>query len=282
MKIDKRKAAVFLAAFFTICSAGRSLGDTENQEEVSQYYGWYTDVNTGKKYFYDRDGELHYGWLRHQGCWYYFTSLGNAVEGGYRSIDNVNYFFYNTGQLAAGTYIGLHYMDENGLHDEEHDVRLIGKGEVTMYDRDMISDSLYFVPPKWVLKFVKDGWQLMFYTSRSYLEAPDTDLGVYYMEYDVDTTYKKLKFTDPEELVRGFGEYIGYALGLYEENNVQMDIMWKDAVTIGQMAEIPDYYDSDPGFYFGMLCQLFWDPETTAELEEAAPDTYAVLKELIQ
>ena len=45
---------------------------------------------------------------------------------------------------------------------------------------------------------------------------------------------------------------------------------------------MPDYYDSDPGFYFGILCELFWDPETTGDLEEAAPETYAILKELIQ
>ena len=282
MRWIRKTAAVFLAAFLMIYPTGTVFADDEGKDPDSGYYGWYTDMSTGKRYFYDRDGQLHYGWLRHQGNWYYFTTLGNLVEGGYRNIDNTNYFFYNTGELAAGTYLGLHYLDENGLHDEEHDVRLIGHGEVTIYDRDMISDSLYYVPSRWVQKFVKDGWELMFYTSRTYLEAPDTDLGVYYMKYKLDTTYKKLKFTDGEELVRGFGEYIGYALGLYDENNVQMNTMWQDAVLIGDLAEIPDYYDSDPGFYFGILCELFWDPETTGDLEEAAPETYAILKELIQ
>ena len=121
----------------------------------------------------------------------------------------------------------------------------------------------------------------MFYTKKTYLEAPDTNLGVYYMNYKLDTTYKKLKFTDPEDLTRGFGEYIGYSLGLFEENNVQMKTMWGDSRTVSQMVEMPDYYENDPAFYFGILCKLFWDGETSKRLEEAAPETYEVLKELL-
>ncbi|MEY8337094.1 hypothetical protein AALB16_03560 [Lachnospiraceae bacterium 62-35] len=280
MRGKRRWLAWFLILFLIIYPV-QELRAEEDKENDS-LYGWYTDERTGKKYFYDRNGELHYGWLRYQGSWYYFTPLGNMVESGYRSIDNKNYFFYNSGRLATGTYLGLHYINENGLREEEHDIRLVGRGEVTMYDKDMISDALYYVPSKWVLRFVKDGWQIMFYTKKAYMEAPDTDLGVYYMNYKLDTAYKKLKFTDPDDIVRGFGEYIGYALGLYQEGNVQMEAMWRDEIAIAELAELPDYYVDDPGFYFGILCKLFWDPETAADLEAAAPDTYAILKELIQ
>ena len=282
MKWNKRRAVILLLALFIILPTCRASAGNDGEVKEKPYHGWYTDIKTGKRYYYDKDGELHYGWLRYVGHWYYFTVLGNMVDDGYRSIDGEQYFFYNTGQLAAGTYVGLHYMDENGVHVDEHDIRLIGKGDVTMYDRDMITDALYYVPQKWVTRFVKEGWELMYYTKKKYLEAPDTDLGIYYVYHKLDPTYKKLKFTKPDDLVRGFGEYIGYTLGLYKEGNEDMAIMWGDEMTVADMEEIPNYYEDDPAFYFGILCKLYWDSETTKELQEAAPDTYAVLKDLLQ
>ena len=280
MKKKSRKAVIRLLALLVIYSAVVCRAAESGKEESSS--GWYTDLKTGKKYFYDREGQLYEGWLYWRGSWYYFNHFGVMSDGGYEYINGQQYFFYNTGEMAANTYVGDQFIDEDGHSHEEYNVRLIGEDSLSMEQKDMITDAAYYVPGKWMKRFVEDGWQVMFYTKKKYFEAPDTDMGIYYTKHKLDSTYKKLKVIDPEELVEGFGEYIGYASGLYEEGNEKMEILWRDQITVEAMAEIPDYYSSDPEFYFGTMCRLYWDAETKADLEREAPESFQVLKELLE
>ena len=63
---------------------------------------------------------------------------------------------------------------------DRYNVRLIGEDSLSMEQKDMITDAAYYVPGKWMKRFVEDGWQVMFYTKKKYFEAPDTDMGIYY------------------------------------------------------------------------------------------------------
>ena len=232
-------------------------------------------------YFVEADGSCHTGWLFYDGEWYWFDAEGRMAEGGYAHADGVRYYFFANGHMAWNQYVDLSYFDGDGQPDPDHDVRVIGTESPTSEDRDLLTDALYEVPRSWFERFVKDGWQFMFYKKKSYFEAPSTDLGIYYVYHSVDTHYQKVKFTRVESALQGFGEYVGAVSGCYEEDSPWMEGLWADHHSVQTILELPGYYADDAQFYFGRLFAAYVSGEKKEELLQAAPNACEILEEIL-
>lgn len=232
-------------------------------------------------YYYDDAQNMHTGWLKYEGEWYWFDSNGWMTAGTHLDIDGSRYYFYSNGHMAWNQYIGLRYVDADGQYDEAHDIRVIGNETPTVEDRDLITDYLYEVPRTWIDQFTRDGWQFMFYKKKSYFAAPSTDMGIYYVYHSVDTHYRKVKFTDADSILQAFGEYVGYASGCYREGSVWMQRLWNDFPSLRSLLEIPDYYADNERFYFGRLFAAYLDSEKREEMLRNAPGACETLEEIL-
>lgn len=243
--------------------------------------GWYYDEDDGRYYYLERDGR-HTGWLYQDGAWYWFNSSGKMADGGYTMARMHQYYFFRNGQMAANQYVGLKYYDENGNEDSEHSIVRVGDGAVKKSDRDAVTEALENVPREWIRDFVEQGWELMYYTDKSYFSAPDTEDGVYYVRHKLDTHYKKLKFTSPGALTRAFGEYVGYRLGLYDqEGDSPVAAMAAECENVSTYTPLPSYFDDKEEAQFGLVFETFIDPENQDEFMRDAPELYAALEKLI-
>ena len=242
---------------------------------------WFYSDKNHHWYYYDEDRNVHTGWLKYEGEWYWFDSSGWMENSGSAVIDGVPYHFYVNGHMTWNQYIGLKYYDGDGQQDEEHNIRVVGSENPTSEDRDLITDYLYEVPRTWIAQFIKDDWQFMFYKKKNYFAAPSTDMGVYYVDHSVDTHYKKAKFTEADSILQAFGEYVGYAAGCYKEGDTRMQTLWNEYNTLRNVLEIPDYYSNDAQFYFGKLFAAYLDGETRDDIINSSPEACEVLEEIL-
>lgn len=242
---------------------------------------WYYNQKNYYWYYYDEGLELHTGWLYYEDNWYWFDDSGRMAASGYYNIDGISYYFFTNGNMARNQYMGLQYINSDGLRQEEQDIRVVGSENPTAEDRDLITDALLEVPRGWFSQFEKDGWQFMFYKKKNYFEAPDTEQGIYYVYHSVDLNYKKVKFTDADSVLQAFGEYVGYAAGLYEEDSELMDRLWEEAVTLNSVLNIPDYYSDSAQYYFGRLFSHYLDYRGRQELEALSPGVCELLGDIL-
>lgn len=244
--------------------------------------GWWYNDDDENWYYFDDDGSKHSGWLYDAGSWYWFNSRGQSQKEGYKTIDGARYYFFDNGQMAANQYIGLNYMDDNGQRDETYDILIEGKsGKISAEEREGITEALENIPRSWIKYFIDHKWRFMYYSDRDYFSAPDTGDEAYYLYHKLDTSYRKIKFTDPQSLTRAFGEYIGYASGCYEEDSEYAIDLGMGQRSVSDLVDIPSYFDNDSQFYFGRLCEVFLDTGTNAELKEADPRVYQIINEIL-
>lgn len=267
-------AAVFLT-FFSCAQAYAMEAPGEGDPS------WHYSQKDHHWYYYDEDQSVHTGWLNFENEWYWFDSNGWMEDSGFTVIDGVSYYFFINGNMAWNQYIGMKYYDENGQSNEEHDVRIIGRGSPTTEERDLFSDYMYEIPRSWIAQFIRDGWQLMFYADKSYFAAPNTDMGIYYVYHSVDTNYKKVKFTDVDSVLQAFGEYVGYASGCYKEGSTRMQVLWEEQQALERVLELPGYYAEDASFYFGKVFAAYLDPEKKEEMMRVSPRACEVMEELL-
>lgn len=242
---------------------------------------WYYNQKNHHWYYYDNGQTIHTGWLYYEDNWYWFDDSGQMAASGYYYIDGSSYYFFTNGNMARNQYVGLQYFNADGLRQKEQDIRVIGSANPTAEDRDLITDALLEVPRGWFSQFEKDGWQFMFYKKKEYFEAPDTSQGIFYVYHSVDLNYKKVKFTDADSILQAFGEYVGYAAGLYEEDSEWMEQLWGEAVTLNAVLDIPDYYSGNTRFYFGRLFSHYLDYQGRQELFELAPDICELMGDIL-
>ena len=220
----------------------------------------------------DQDGQLHTSWLYYEGEWYWFDEHGWMQTGGTRTIDGIRYFFFSNGHMAHNQYVDLKFLGEDGQEDKKGEIRVIGTRKPDSEDKDLITDYLYEVPRGWIRQFVKDGWQFLFYTKKTYFEAPSTSSGIYYVRYSTDRRYKKVKFCDADSILQAFGEYVAYKAGCYRGDSTVMQEYWKVSPVLERILEIPDYYAEDAGFCFGTLFSAYVSGEKTEELRRKFPE----------
>ncbi|NBH71378.1 hypothetical protein D3Z51_04935 [Clostridiaceae bacterium] len=243
--------------------------------------GWYYGQEKHRWYYVDGSQNLHTGWLDYNGEWYWFNQEGWMADGGTTTIDGIPYYFFINGNLAWNQYVGMKFYNKDGRHEQEHDVRVVGKQNPDNEDKDMFSDYMYQIPRSWITRFIEDGWQIMFYKQKKYFEAPRTDQGIYYVYHSVDTYYKKMKFTDVDSVLQAFGEYVGYAAGCYEKGNAWMDALWEEQPALSPVLNLPDRYVDDGKFYFGKLFAAYVDDSGKEEVLRVSPRAGEVMEEIL-
>lgn len=243
--------------------------------------GWYYEQKKHYWYYYNEDKARHTGWLKYNNEWYWFDSTGRMEDNGNAVIDGIPYYFFINGHMAWNQYVGMKFYNADGQHQQEHDVRIIGRMSPENVDRDLFSDYLYDIPRSWIARFIDEGWEFMFYKQKEYFAAPNTSQGIYYVHHSVDTHYKKLKFTDVEDVQQAFGEYVGYAAGCYEEGNSWMKVLWEEEPALKDILELPDYYANDDKFYFGRLFCAYLDSQDREKIILSSRKTCEVMEEIL-
>ena len=81
-------------------------GESEPENPV-KHYGWYTDEETGKTYYYDLEGKIKTGWQTRDGIKYYLYGEdeeypGAMVTDAVKEIDGKYYSFNAEGRLQKG------------------------------------------------------------------------------------------------------------------------------------------------------------------------------------
>lgn len=244
--------------------------------------GWCYNDSTNRWHYFNEDGSYQRNWLYDNGSWYWFSYYGEMAEGGLKNIDGKSYYFFDDGRMAANQYVGLEYMDENGIHDSTYDIVLEGRSKTIGKDeRNRITEAMKNIPRGWIRAFNESGWKLMYYTDKSYFSAPDTEDGVYYVYHKLDSSYKKLKFINPDSLTKAFGEYIGYASGCYEENSEAKETLLKERTSLMEYVSVPSYFEGDMKFYFGMLTQAYLGWDTKNGVASASETAFKIMTDLL-
>ena len=233
--------------------------------------GWIYNDDEDVWYYAEESGALKRGWHYAGGAWYWFNSKGEMYCGGSRMVDAHKYYFFENGQLAANQYVGLYYYDENGLRDRRYDITIQGDRKPDNEEKERITKAMAEIPREWIKKFHEDGWELMFYTDRNYYSAPMTEQGIYYLYYKTDTNYKKIKFTQPEQLAMAFGEYVAWATGNDADENLFMAdyAQYLDASSLAY--PLPSYFDDDSAMQFGHLFASYCNPDLRADMQRTYP-----------
>ena len=244
--------------------------------------GWCYNPNEERWYYFEPEGTRKTGWLYDNNNWYYFNTRGQMVSDGYTSIDGERYYFYDDGRMAANKYVGAFYIGDNGLRDSTHDIKVEGKKDgIPSADKDGITEAMANIPSNWIKHFLDHGWEILYYTDKEYFSAPDSDGEVYYVKYKLDTSYRKLKIIDPECLLQGFGAYIGYVSGVYDNDSPDGADLMMEQGAVADLIDLPSYYSGDIQFYFGSLCKAYLEFGENLEFKEKSPIVYDILNRLL-
>ena len=165
-------------------------------------------------------------------------------------VNGHKYYFFDNGQMAADQYVELNYYDANGLRDRTHDVRLMGKRRPSDSEKEQITKELAGVPREWIKRFAESGWELMYYTDKAYFSAPKTEQGIYFINYDTDVHYKKIKFSKPQGLAMAFGEFAASELSDEETSRALTDFE-RYLAGSGLVQPLPSHFDDKPEMQFG-------------------------------
>lgn len=248
-------------------------------ESGAMLTGWIYDEDTDSWYHAGDDGALTVGWYHAGDAWYWFDSKCVMYHGGSRMVSGHKYYFFENGQLAANQYVGLYYYDCDGLRDNAHDIRLMGKRRPSDSEKEQITKELSGVPREWIKKFVDSGWELMYYTDKAYFSAPKTDKGIYFVNYNTDTHYKKIKFSKPAGLAMAFGEFAASTLSDEEISKALTDFEQYLSVS-GLVQPLPSYFDDKTEMQFGNLFAACADEDIRADIRKEAPELYEYIKNL--
>ena len=94
--------------------------DTQKETKMVEQVAKATWIPSGSRWWYRHaDGSYTKSdWEKIDGKWYYFDASGWMMTG-WQKISGKWYYFYGSGEMAADTYIGSYYVDENGVWIEQ-------------------------------------------------------------------------------------------------------------------------------------------------------------------
>lgn len=91
----------------------------------------------GSWYYLDGSGAMKFGWQKLGGVWYYLGGRSDgAMKTGWQQIDKKWYYFYQSGSMAANTYIGSYWVNGSGewIEGAGPVLTLKGTAKLTFYD----------------------------------------------------------------------------------------------------------------------------------------------------
>mgnify|MGYP000845930487 FL=1 len=248
-------------------------------ESGAMMTGWIYEEETDQWYHANEDGALTTGWYQAGNAWYWFDSKCVMFSGGNRMVNGHKYYFFDNGQMAADQYVELNYYDANGLRDRTHDVRLMGKRRPSDSEKEQITKELAGVPREWMKRFAESGWELMYYTDKAYFSAPKTEQGIYFVNYDTDVHYKKIKFSKPQGLAMAFGEFAASELSDEETSRALTDFE-RYLAGSGLVQPLPSYFDDKLEMQFGSFFAACCDEDVQADIRKNSPELYKYVVKL--
>lgn len=248
------------------------------RENGEMAVGWAYDEEEEKWYYLNEDGTRKTGWLQAGDIWYWFDSKGVMYSGGARMVDGHKYYFFENGQMAANRYVGIFYYGASGLRDREHDMTIQGRRKPTDEEKEAITKAMENIPGELMAQCLKSGWQFMFYTDKEFFSAPSTDQGIYYVNYQTDKNYKKIKFTKPEALTLAFGEYVALVTGNNKAENHFMADFQQYLAGSSLVQPLPSYFDDKAGMWFGLLFESYCNPGIAYDIKKQNPDLAAFVE----
>lgn len=248
-------------------------------ESGAMLTGWIYDEDTDRWYHAGEDGDLTVGWYQVGDAWYWFDSKCVMYHGGSRMVAGHKYYFFDNGQMAANQYVELDYYNADGIHDGTYDIRLMGKRRPSESEKEQITKELSGVPREWIRQFIDAGWELMYYTDKAYFSAPKTDKGIYFVNYNTDTHYKKIKFSKPKGLAMAFGEFAASKLSDAEITQSIAD--FEQYLTVsGLVQPLPSYFDDKTEKQFGNFFAACCDEDVRADIRKESPELYEYVRGL--
>ena len=107
----------------------------------------------------------------------------------------------------------------------------------------------------------------MYYTDKAYFSAPKTEQGIYFVNYDTDVHYKKIKFSKPQGLAMAFGEFAASELS-DEENSCALTDFDRYLAGSGLVQPLPSYFDDKPEMQFGSFFAACCDEDVRADIRK--------------
>ena len=158
-------------------------------------------------------------------------------------------------------------------------VRLMGKRRPSDSEKEQITKELAGVPREWIKRFAESGWELMYYTDKAYFSAPKTEQGIYFVNYDTDVHYKKIKFSKPQGLAMAFGEFAASELSDEETSHALTDFE-RYLAGSGLVQPLPSYFDDKPEMQFGSFFAACCDEDVRADIRKNSPELYKYVVKL--
>lgn len=247
------------------------------EEDGALSEGWqcYNGDGGEKWYYFDANGNAVIQWLDVDGKRYWFNSSGILNTDSSKTIGGRRYYFHEDGSLIANEYIGFKYMNIDGQPDSEYDVTAENRdGKKLTIDADEkeeIAEKLNALPKGWLKKFADDGGRFIYCPEKEYYSyVKDEETGErYYVRYKLDNYEKTIRFTDPDAVRAGFGEYM-YANAKEELRSYRFSTEVKvRSYEISELTEIPEETCiDDPQYTFGLLFSEYLEEGRREEMEE--------------
>ena len=148
----------------------------------------------------------------------------------------------------------------------------MGKRRPSDSEKEQITKELAGVPREWIKRFAESGWELMYYTDKAYFSAPKTEQGIYFVNYDTDVHYKKIKFSKPQGLAMAFGEFAASELSDEETSRA--------LAGSGLVQPLPSYFDDKSEMQFGSFFAACCDEDVRADIRKNSPELYKYVVKL--
>lgn len=250
--------------------------------------GWqcYTEDGDEKWYYYDRSGNAATGWLADGEDWYWFNGSGIMTADGSKTIGGKKYYFHEDGRLRANEYIGFKYLDSDGQANSEYNVRAENKngGKLTVDDsqKEEIAEKLNAIPRGWLKKFADDGWKFIYCPEKEYYsrESYEDSSEKYYIRYKLSTSEKSLRFTDPDAIWAGFGEFVyRNSKDLLRDMTFSWEVGYKIS-EIADFSEVPESVCDDLQMTFGILFAEYVDEDSRDQFREELEDLCWIVEQV--
>ena len=96
-------------------TANSAIAASNGPEGALSANGWFWDAEkTGWFYRDFATGQLNTGWLQNGDVWYYLENDGKMVSNAWKWIDGQCYYFYSTGEMAAGATVDGYTVAADG------------------------------------------------------------------------------------------------------------------------------------------------------------------------
>ncbi|MCI9569015.1 MAG: hypothetical protein HFG14_03775 [Lachnospiraceae bacterium] len=252
--------------------------------------GWqcYSEDGGEKWYYFDTNGNAVIRWLEDEGKWYWFHANGILNMESRRTIEGRTYYFHEDGSLIANEFAGFRYFDRNGEPDGTHDVRAerIDGHTIQVEDdvRDEIAKELNALPSGWLIKFLEEDWSFVYCPEKEYFSAARFEDGGdrYYVRHKLNSSERTLRFTSPEGIKAGFGEFIyRNTKEIQKEYRFSWEADYKRD-EIQSFLGLPDTCMDDYSLIFGELFARYLDEVCRAEMEEQMGDVLWVLTQAVE